>query len=87
MSKNLSNTIFGTVFVFRNNPSKNQVNPQTYSNLEIKNTKILNYLNEFELTEVKSAIMESDFKGIHDITFISSSNPNVQVVISIFDEK
>jgi hypothetical protein len=87
MSKNLANTTFRTVFVFRNNPSENQVNPQTYSNSEVKNTKVFNYLNEFELTEVKSAMREGEFKGINEMTFISSSNANVQVVISIFGEK
>lgn len=49
MSKNLDNTAFGTVYVYRNNPSKKQVESQAYSNLEVNNTKILNYLNEFEL--------------------------------------
>lgn len=85
MSKNLDNTTFGTVYVYRYNPSKKQVESQAYSNLEAKNTKILNYLNEFEFTEVKD--WEEDNKGIKIMYFFSSPNANVQLTISIPNEK
>jgi hypothetical protein len=86
MSKYYTGVPFKTIIVSRNNLSENQDNPQPYLNAEEKSTKIFNYLNEFNLTEVKSATMSDNLKGIDHMTFISK-NSDTQIMISIFDEK
>jgi len=54
MSKYYNDFSYGYLFVIRTNSSDNQNNSQNYLDSETKSKEILDYLNEFELTEIRS---------------------------------